>query len=396
LVEVCPRLAVLVIAVFLSATVHSDGPGRAVTRGAEQTGAQSDERPLRTGFIEVQGPDLRARFEAAIDRGRSDQAGKPFWVAYSFPVRPGIRIDCCDRCEGVIEGTGLSSTTEPETRDVGIFFLCSPRSESIERAQVYNLQRRHDFEGHAVLWAGKADAQETIANLRGLIDSNQTDEVYGNCVTGLGILDGAGTEQTLKDLTVPRYRKSIRSSSVFWVGRFAESAAFLDAFARDAANGLELRKQAVFSMGSGVDESALGLLQRLYDSADPTELKKQVIFAVSINKQSDQALGFLINLARNEPELELRKQAIFWLGQKAGERSLQALGDIVDGSDEDIEVQKQAVFAISQRPKDEAIPILIRVAKTHHRAEVRKNAIFWLGQIGDQRAVDLFEEILEK
>ena len=72
------------------------------------------------------------------------------------------------------------------------------------------------------------------------------------------------------------------------------------------------------------------------------------------------------------------------------------LGKMVESHDADTEVQKQAVFAISQRPKDEAVPLLIKIARTHAKPEVRKQAIFWLGQTGDERALEFFKEILTK
>ena len=81
----------------------------------------------------------------------------------------------------------------------------------------------------------------------------------------------------------------------------------------------------------------------------------------------------------------------------------QAAGDAVaplDGlandNDEDIEVRKQAVFALSQRPKDEAVPALLKIARGKGDARVRKSAIFWLGQSGDARAVAYFEDVLAK
>jgi HEAT repeat protein len=87
---------------------------------------------------------------------------------------------------------------------------------------------------------------------------------------------------------------------------------------------------------------------------------------------------------------------MFWLGQKAGERSLKFLGDVIDKNDGDTEVQKQAVTAIGQRHRDEAIPLLLRVARTHPSLPVRKQAIFWLGQSGDERAVAFFKELFAK
>jgi len=52
------------------------------------------------------------------------------------------------------------------------------------------------------------------------------------------------------------------------------------------------------------------------------------------------------------------------------------------------------VFAISQLPRDQSVPKLIDLAKTHRDPEVRKQAMFWLGQSGDARAVTFFESVL--
>jgi HEAT repeat protein len=120
------------------------------------------------------------------------------------------------------------------------------------------------------------------------------------------------------------------------------------------------------------------------------------LISTSTSRNDDEGVSFLIKVAESDPDRELRKQALFWLGQKAGKRSLEVLGNVVERSDADTEVQKHAVFAISQRPRDEAIPLLIKIAKTHPKAEVRKQAIFWLGQTGDERALEFFKEILAK
>jgi HEAT repeat protein len=399
----------LALGLFLFTTIafSSSTTGRASNKTPQdaisQTGAQGQagRSSSSDAFTPIEGPTLEARLRSAIKEGRSTYSGKPFWAAYSFPVRPGVMVDGggCDNCVNCVGGTveGRNGTqTDRETRNVGIFFLYSAGGNAIDRARVYNLDRHHDFGGRQVLWMGQAEPEQSVGLLRGLIDSKQSDELSKACVMALGLHEAAQAEQALKDLTAARYSESVRSAAVFWVGRFPGAVQFLDAFARDSSNGIELRKQAVFSIASGEDESALPALESLYDTATSAELKKQIVFGVSINRQAEQSLSFLIKLARAEPDKEIRKTAIFWLGQKAGERSLKVLGDIVNGTDEDTEVQKQAVFALSQRPKDEVIPILIRIAKTHQNAAVRKQAIFWLGQTGDERAVELFEDILQK
>jgi HEAT repeat protein len=62
----------------------------------------------------------------------------------------------------------------------------------------------------------------------------------------------------------------------------------------------------------------------------------------------------------------------------------------------DRDVREQAVFALSQRPREEGIPALINIVRTNRDPEIRKKALFWLGQSNDPRALDLIEELLTK
>jgi HEAT repeat protein len=87
---------------------------------------------------------------------------------------------------------------------------------------------------------------------------------------------------------------------------------------------------------------------------------------------------------------------VFWLGQAAGDAVTAELGALVVDGGVDREVREHAVFALSQRPKDEGVPALIKVARTNKDPEIRKKALFWLGQSHDPRALDLFEELLTK
>lgn len=105
----------------------------------------------------------------------------------------------------------------------------------------------------------------------------------------------------------------------------------------------------------------------------------------------------LIKIARN-PDLprSTRTQSVFWVGQAAGEAATANLNSIVVDNSVDQEVREQAVFALSQRPRNEAVPALISVARTNKDPEIRKKALFWLGQSHDPRAIDLFEELLTK
>ena len=94
-----------------------------------------------------------------------------------------------------------------------------------------------------------------------------------------------------------------------------------------------------------------------------------------------------------------RSNAELWLSRFAGEKlsgrenNLTAPDDRGTESDES-DARKYEVFALSQLRNREGIPPLLQVARTNRDASVRRAALFWLGQSGDARALQLFEEIL--
>jgi hypothetical protein len=129
---------------------------------------------------------------------------------------------------------------------------------------------------------------------------------------------------------------------------------------------------------------------------DKGSMGSKAIFPATI---ADSAVIWpaLLKLARNaDVPRNTRSQSVFWLGQAAGDMATRGLNDLVVDNSVDREVREQAVFALSQRPRDEGIPALINVARTNKDPEIRKKALFWLGQSNDPRALDLFEELLTR
>ena len=123
---------------------------------------------------------------------------------------------------------------------------------------------------------------------------------------------------------------------------------------------------------------------------------RDAIFAAAL-ADSIRIWPDLLAMARNRDiRTDTRKQAVFWLGQAAEDAATASLDSLADASDEDVEVREAAVFALSQRPRDEGIPALIRIARSHRDARLRRRAMFWLAQSDDSRAIELFEEILTR
>jgi hypothetical protein len=119
---------------------------------------------------------------------------------------------------------------------------------------------------------------------------------------------------------------------------------------------------------------------------------KQGLAALALH-ETQTAVVTLIALARDAADSKVRSDALFWLGNRAGQEALRTITGAIE-NDPDTDVKKRAVFALTQMP--DGVPRLIDVARTNRNRDVRRQAMFWLGQSGDPRAVDFFAEILAR
>jgi hypothetical protein len=93
-----------------------------------------------------------------------------------------------------------------------------------------------------------------------------------------------------------------------------------------------------------------------------------------------------------------RQDAAFWLSRYAasaldGRKNDPLVNDDSD-PDDDVGLKKHAVFVLSQLPHGDGVSALINVARSNVDRRVRGNALFWLGQSGNARALAVFESIL--
>jgi hypothetical protein len=91
----------------------------------------------------------------------------------------------------------------------------------------------------------------------------------------------------------------------------------------------------------------------------------------------------------------MRKQALFWAGQSGG-ATTESFAQLYDKMT-DHEIKNQLIFVFSQRGRDpKAVDKLVDIAKTEKDKELQKQAVFWLGQSRDPRAVKYLEELITK
>jgi len=321
---------------------------------------------------------LDKRLDAAREDFRKSNAGDLYFTGYVFPSRSTIH-HCIGgrggpfevRVEGGdVEFRGHGDSESIESSDHGgpagllLVNSLSKAGTPVLSAHLLDPAETYEFKTVPVYWLGSVDADSSVACLDGIFE---------------------------------RGGEEVRKSLVFVISQHStpRSFDFLKKAALGAGYGHEVQKDAIFWVGNSKDPRGLALLKDIYGRTNERELKEQVIFALTLSDSKD-AVEELIRLAKSERNVEVKKNAIFWLGQKASQESVKTLKDLVDEPNGEVEVKDSAVFAISQLPKDKAVPMLVAIARENKSPAVRKKAIFWLGQTGDEEALKLFQEILLK
>jgi hypothetical protein len=101
---------------------------------------------------------------------------------------------------------------------------------------------------------------------------------------------------------------------------------------------------------------------------------------------------FFLQLVRDENRpRDLKRSVMMWLSNAVSDHL--GILDETARSDED-EMRDQAVYVLSQRPRSEGVPALIEVAKSSTHPSARRSAIYWLGQSGDPRAIEVYADLL--
>jgi hypothetical protein len=129
-------------------------------------------------------------------------------------------------------------------------------------------------------------------------------------------------------------------------------------------------------------DRALPVLEKVMARRDRCSvlLRRKAVFLVS-QKRSTDGTALLIDAIKNDPDSEVREQAVFWLGQSGGEDAVTVLADLVRiARNED--VRKKAVFALAQTRSPRASAALRDLVNDEKApVELRKDGIFWLGQM---------------
>jgi hypothetical protein len=153
------------------------------------------------------------------------------------------------------------------------------------------------------------------------------------------------------------------------------------------------RKQAMFWATQVRGEEGLQMTLPFLATDADARVREHAAFAVAQTKRP-AAIQALIRQGREDASTQVRSQAWFWLAQTGAAEAEASILAALTG-EKSRHVRDQLVFALSQLPEPDNVTALVRVAEDRAmERDVRKQALFWLGQSESDAALRYLDRLL--
>ena len=134
------------------------------------------------------------------------------------------------------------------------------------------------------------------------------------------------------------------------------------------------------------------LAARRGEAGADDELSERALAGLAFHADPAAPLA-LVHLGREGATEDLRAQSLFWLAQTDAPQAARWIREAI-ARDPASEVREQGVFALSQLP--DGAPELLALLRESADRDVKRQAIFWLGQSDDPRATAELERLLTR
>ena len=253
----------------------------------------------------------------------------------------------------------------PELRSHAMFILAQQDEDGATdfMLDVARNDPNPEVRQQAVFWLSQNDSPETISVLRSILSNDADAELHEHAV------------HALSQMSDP------------------SAGAILREYAESESADPEIRARAVFGLSQHASTENSEFLRSLFARSGDPQTREVIMFALSQMRDQGNA-QWLMDIALDKSEgTEMRAQALF-VANQVGSVSIADLVGIYDRS-EDEELKGQVLFILSQQEDSAGFDKLLDIARNESNPELRKNAIFWLGQSGDPRAEQFLLDILD-
>jgi hypothetical protein len=330
------------------------------------------------------------------------------WIGYS--VAATHRVDSNWDQVVYLEGTnGDEMRTIDESKPIPpAAILLRATAGKVERISIDAMDREIDAGGLPFEWLTGVSPADSVKTLKSIVETSSAEAAKAASNPAPAVNTGD------RDRDRDRIERDVQREPARQLQRLQERGLLAIALedCQEATPALKsftaasysatLRERAAFWLANERGAEGFNAVSELLKNDTDEAFRVKLVFDLTLVKgdQKKAAVDELIALAKTDTMPKVRTQAQFWLAQMAGKsgggdpRIVLALGDAAR-NDPESGIRKSAVFAISRLPADQAVPELIQVASTTKDMTTRREAIFWLGQSKDPRALEYLVKVVK-
>ena len=177
----------------------------------------------------------------------------------------------------------------------------------------------------ALYWLGNTPETEAKNKFLNAIVRSDRESIEARhaAMSALAMSRSAASLTLLQDLFETMPTRELKRRALIGIGRndnHDAAANYLIRVAQDEKD-VELRKNAIASLGRIAGLKSLGALTGTVDGDADIEMQKQAVIAIG-RRPKEEAIPILIRTARNHPKMPVRKLAVQLLGQTGDERAV--------------------------------------------------------------------------
>lgn len=237
---------------------------------------------------------------------------------------------------------------------------------------------------------------EFTENLEALKENGNT-EIVIEAIYAIGERGSDQSVDKLVNIYKKKENKKIRDAVVFALANNSSSKAAdaLYDILKNEKNPV-YQKDLIFWIGQKNDERAVKTLKEIIFGDYSFEAQKDAMFSLASGggSMNESRVDILLEVIKSHSNPKLKNEAIFWLGEKKSPKVMKFYEEYAFANNP-IETTKALLFSIQNYGTSESLDLMVKIAKNHPDVKIRKEAIFWLGQSKNEKAIKALEEIIE-
>lgn len=369
-------------------------------------------------------PELRMKIEALYALGRSTQDEKTFEL---------------------LKETALNKEQPSELRQAALDMLRNFKGRDVSALcmELVNDDSDKILQQTALYWLGQmggASDEKTFSILKGVAtDRNRSREIRESALHSLSQLKRSDMMNIFIEIAKNDPDKRLQQTALYYVGRSAqrgdEEKAFqvLKEFALDQKQNREIRESALHALrdlkkgdavsiyleiakndpddrmrssalyyigeAGGKDPEKVFVIYKefLLDQKQSKNVRESVMNSLT-NLKHPETLNLFLQVAKSDPDERVQQTAIYYIGQlsKNKAKNLETLISLYDSMPKDrTRSLESLLYAVASIGNDQAVDFLSKVAKTSENYDIRHKAVYYLGNIGGDKARAVLLEILK-